>query len=250
MGKKAQTSKVVKTVGGLVLGQYVPGFLKIHLRYIKRNVRVWLALFVAPFLAIKLFFVSLFNIISDGTIGTWKFDLIAIFVVALCFFLAERHRSFRKFYVYFAPAVMCLGLLYWAANGGADLVSPGFIVKAVLIGYLTFRIGRFTIDMAYQILTEGADPNYREGRDLYDQKEYELAMPLLEASAARGHFKSMYLIGEAYERGFHYKKDRIKAAEYYWESGKKGYAKGSERFRDLMDRMSKSEKVEMDKNFT
>ncbi len=248
MSKKTQTKKAIKTVGRLVLGQYVPGFLKIHLRYIKRNFRVWLALFVAPFLALKLFFVALFNAVSDGTTGAWKFDLMAIFVIALCFFMAERHRGFRKFYVYLAPAVMCIGLLYWAASGGADIFTPGFIVKAVLVGYLTFRVGRFTINIAYQILTEAADPDYRNGRDLYEQKKFDIAIPLLEASAARGNFKSLFLIGDAYEQGHFFEKNRTKAAEYYWEAGKRGYANGNERFRNLMERMSDDEKGKLDKN--
>jgi len=249
MGKVKQSTKVARRLGGLYAAQFYPNFIAIHFRYAKDNFRVWAALFIAPFIAVKLSLIRVFEWLSttgSGGSGGWQFDLLAIFCIALCFVMAERYRNFRKFYVYFAPAIMGLSLLYWAGGQpGMHLLTTGFAVKAALIGLLTYRVGRFTIDTGYQVLTDGADKNYRAGRDHYELGEYELAMPLLEKSAKKGHFKSQFLLGVAYENGHHYPVDKVLAAKQYLKATKKGHQKAKQRLQSIMDVMNEEQKAEI-----
>lgn len=247
MGKIKQSSVLVKKAGLFTLGAFIPGFLRIHWRYLRNNLRAWVALFVAPFMAIKLSLIALVGWFASDTAGVWKFDLIAIFSVALCFFLAERHRGFRKVYVYVVPAVMAVCLLYWAGSD-SGVLNAGFAVKAILIGLLTYRVGKFTITKGYEQLTEGADKDYHQGRLHYDRGDYELALPFLEKAAKRGHFKSLYLLGEAYELGHHYDKDIVKAARHFLRAGKKGYAKANQRHESLLGKMTTSEQKQAERN--
>jgi len=239
--KKSRKRALPKAVGGFFLSLYLPKFVRIHFRYVKHSFRVWAALFVAPFLAIKLSLITVFNWLAEESSSVWKFDLIAIFAVAVCFVLAERHRKFRQFYVYAAPIVMMLGLLHWAGDGSGYL-SLGYAVKGALIVYFSYRVGRFTISTGYQKLTDGADKDYIKGREHYDGGAYDLALPLLEKAAKRGHFKSLYFIGDAYENGHFYEADLVKAAEHYKSAGRKGYAKANDRFQEILNRMTDAEK--------
>lgn len=238
---KGRKKGLTKAAGSLALSAYLPKFVRIHFRYMRHSFKVWAALFVAPFLAIKLSLIALFNWLAQEGDGVWKFDLIAVFAVALCFVIAERNRKFRQFYVYAAPIVMMLGLLHWAGEGSGYL-NRGYLIKAALILYFSHRVGRFTITTGYQKLTEGADKDYILGREHYDNGEYDIALPLLETAAERGHFKSLYFIAEAYELGRYYEADLVKAAEYYQSAGRKGYAKGNERFQDVLGRMTSEQK--------
>lgn len=248
MGKIKQTSGLVTKFGIVALGAYFPKFFRIHLSYMRHNFRAWAALFVAPFLTIKLFMIALFESLSrfgNGTGGTvWHFDIIAIFAVALCFVLAERHQGFRRIYVYAVPTIMALGLLYWAGGNGGYL-NIGYLVKAGLIGYLTYRVGRFTIASGYQQLSEGGDKDYSQGYEHYAREEYDLAMPFLEKAAKRGHFKSLFLLGDAYECGNFYEADPSKAAEYFIKSGRKGYDKANARYEELLKRLSTKQRAEI-----
>jgi len=230
LGKVKQSFGVVRKVGFMALGAYVPKFFRIHLRYIRNNLRAWVVLFVTPFLAIKLFMIALIERLSqfgegpDGVV--WHYDIIAIFAVAVCFAMAERHRGFRRFYVYAVPTVMALGLLYWAGGRGG-YANVGYLFKAGLIGILTYRVGKFTINKGYEQLSDGADKDYKRGRDHYESGEYELAIPFLETAAKRGHFKSLFLLGDAYEYGHCVEADLAKAAEYFMKSSRKGYRKAN-----------------------
>jgi len=245
LGKIKKSSGMAAKFGALALGAYVPQFFRIHLRYMKHNFRTWAALFVAPFLAVKLSIIALFEALAEDGDGLWRFDIIAIFVVALCFVMAERHRSFRRVYVYAVPIVMTLGLLYWAGGNGG-YTNMGYLVKAALIGIFTQRVGKFTITHGYQQLSEGADKDYSQGRDHYKHAEYALAMPLLETSAGRGHFKSLYLLGDAYEHGHFYARDPVKAAEYFMKSARKGYSKANKRHEQLLDTLSPEQRKRLE----
>ncbi len=229
----------------LTYSAYVPGFIRIHFRYFKDSFRAWAVLFVAPFVAVKLSLNVIFDLLSTGGSRAWKFDLIALLIIGMCFYFAERNRKFRQFYVYFAPVVMTLGLLHWAGRNGGYL-NAGYAVKAGLIAFFSYRVSKFTISKGYQTLSEGGDKNYRLGRQLYDQGNYDEAMPLLEKAAKRGHFKSLFLIGEAYERGLFFDRDDVRAAEYYLKSGQKGYRKANEKYREVFDRLTPEQKYEID----
>jgi len=87
--------------------------------------------------------------------------------------------------------------------------------------------------MGYRMLSDGADRNYRPGRDLYMDGEYEPAFIHLEPSAKRGHMKSLYLLGHAHEHGNGRLQDRIRAASFYNKSAKKGYRKAHDAFEAL-----------------
>ena len=243
--KRKIVTPVAKKIGALTLGMYLPGPIQIHFRYIRNNLKLWAALFVAPFMAIKLSLIALFNLLADGGSGAWKYDLIAMFSVGLLFYLAERNRDFRKFYVYFVPIVMGASLLYWVW-GSSRFASPEFVIKLILCGLLTYRVGNYIMEDGYQQLSEGADKNFHEGRILYSLKEYDLAIPFLEKSAKRGHFKSIYLLAEAHEFGYHYPVDRVKAARFFLKSGKKGYRKATIRYQKILDELSPDERAEFD----
>ena len=73
-----------------------------------------------------------------------------------------------------------------------------------------------------------------------------MAIPFLEKSAKRGHFKSIFLIAESYEYGYHYEPDRVKAAKFFLKSGKKGYRKATLRYQNILDHMTPAERTEFD----
>ena len=91
------------------------------------------------------------------------------------------------------------------------------------------------------MLSDGADKNYRPGRDLYMDGEYEPAFIHLEPSAKRGHMKSLYLLGHAHEHGNGRAQDRIKAASFYNKSAKKGCRKAHDAFEALFANFTKKE---------
>lgn len=244
MGKVRKGIGFFRAVGIMVLGAYVPNFFKIHLRYIRNNLRAWLVLFIAPFLAIKMFMIAVFDRISQGGDSAWGFDIIAILSVAVCFVLAERHAGFRRVYVFAVPAIMAIGLLYWAGSNGG-YINAGYFVKACLIGFLTYRVGRFTITRGYQQLSDGADKDFRQGKSYYEDGAYDLAIPFLETAAKRGHFKSLFLLGDAYEHGHHVEKDLPKAAEYFIKSSRKGYGKAGARYDQLLESLPPAQRAEI-----
>jgi len=242
--KRKQASTAVKKIGAMSLAIYVPGFLRIHARYARNHFRAWAALFVAPFLAIKLALVSASKLFELE--GTWRYDFIAILLVGFFFYLAERRRDVRQYYVYAAPTIMGIGLLYWAGGGG--FLNIGFAVKAALIILFTLKVGQFTISRGYEQLSEGANKHFHKGKIHYQAGEYDLAMPFFEKAARRGHFKSLYLLGVAHENGQFYERDLIKAAYYYLKAGKKGYAEANERYKKLIESMSNDEKDAVQKS--
>lgn len=242
--KVVQGSKIVaRQTGTIVAAAYFPHFLRIHLRYMRHNFRTWAALFVAPFLAIKLALIALFNRLSDGQSGVWKFDLLAILLVALCFFLAERNRDFRRAYVNIAPAVMGLGLLYWA-SGTIGFLTPGFLVLTILIIVFTKTVWKFTTERGYEQLSDGGDRNFVKGREFYMAGDYEQALPHLKKAAKHNHFKSLFLLGEAYENGHFVEPNVVKAAGCYFKASQKGYEPAAKRYQEILGSLSCEQKAE------
>lgn len=235
---KAKTrNRHTRRLGLLVMGAYVPAFINIHFRYARHNFKTWAALFVAPFLVAKLVLIRLVEMLPDQDQIVWHFDLLAILVISLCFYAAERFDEFRRFYVWAVPVTIFFGLIYWSTGQGSNELS-GMIVKLLLIGYLSYRVGKFTLKEGYTQLDDGADDDYHQGKELYDAGAYAAAMPLLENSAGRGHFKSLYLLGEAYEAGHHYPQDPVKAAACYHKATKKGYARAMKRYDAVVARLT------------
>lgn len=215
-----------------LLGLRIPGFIKIHLRYLFRNPFVWAVLFLAPFV-IGLFTVSSFsrNILEVEPSG-WQIFLIVLFLIALAFFLAERNRTFRKIYVRAIPAMILVnGVFIYIFDVGS--LFGGLVVFMILAVLPAWIIGKLSMGMGYRMLSDGADRNYRPGRDLYMDGQYADAFIHLEPAARRGHVKSLYLIGHAFENGNGRELDRVKAARFYEKSSKKGYRKAHTAFETL-----------------
>lgn len=244
--KKAKAKKRNRTtrkLGVVVMGAFVPAFINIHFRYARHNFKAWAALFIAPFLVVKLALIRLLDMLPDDNHVVWHYDLLAIFIISICFYLAERFDDFRRIYVWAVPVTIFFGLLYWSNGQGSNQLS-GAVIKLALIGYLTYRVGKFTIKHGYTQLDDGADGDYHTGKELYDAGDYTQAIPLLEASATRGHFKSLVLLGDAYENGHHYDPDIIKAAACYHKASQKGYAPATKRYGLLSEELTLEQTIE------
>lgn len=246
MSKTRQTTRFAKKVGNAALSSYVPGFFRIHLRYIRNYPIVWAALFVAPFLGIKMVWLRLAEWMGTNTLQGLGLDILAIFVVALCFFAAERNEKFRRFYVIFAPGVIFVSLIYWAS--GMGLMNPGFWVVGILIWLLTWTVYKISSTKGFKALSHGGSRKYTKARGFYDAGEYDKAVPLLEKTAKAGHFKSLFTLGECYERGYFYEADRLKAAELYQRAARKGYSPALARFRGIQEELSEDEQTSLEKS--
>ena len=228
-----------------MLAAYLPGFFKIHLRYIRNFPLVWATLFVAPFIAIKLVLVTIFGWFGEQGSGGLAFDIMAIFLIAICFFLAERHRNVRQIYVYLGPAIIAGGLLYWAWSS-QGFMSPGFMILVLLIAVLVRRVYRISTIDGWRAFEDGGSRKYRKARKLFSEGQEEKAMKLMEKTAKKGHFKSLYFLAESYELGRFYERDLFKACALYLKSSKKGYKPAHEKFRLLFENMSEAEQKNLE----
>ena len=224
----------------MILGLRIPGFIKIHWRYARRSFLTWFVLFIAPFVI----GVMMLSLISEKLLkvetSDWQLFLATLFLIALAFFFAERHRKFRRIYVMAIPAMV-------VANGlfnlfFSDGVSTGGVITFGLLAALpAWLLGRYSLGKGYRLLSDGADKDYRPGRDLYMDGQYAEAFVHLEPSAKRGHMKSLYLLGDAHEHGKGRKRDRIKAARFYEKASRKGYGKAHLAFEKLFKTFSPDE---------
>lgn len=215
-----------------LLGLRIPGFIKIHFRYLARNPFIWLVLVLAPFI-IGLMTLSMLNQASaEVSLSGWQRFFIVLLVIAMAFYFAERDRKFRRFYVIAIPGMVILnGLFRFVFDGG--LSFGNFVTFGILALIPAWILSKFSMGMGYRMLSDGADRNYRPGRDLYMDGKYEQALIRLEPSAKRGHMKSLYLLGHAHEHGNGRAQDRIRAARFYDKSAKKGYRKAHSAFEAL-----------------
>lgn len=224
----------------LVLGLRIPGFIHIHFRYAKASFITWCVLFVAPFIFGVEVLSTFFERTAETQIRDWQVFLISLFVIALAFFFAERHRKFRVFYVAAIPAIIVLNGLFHLFI--VDGWSIGSLVKfSLLAGFPAWWLGRHAAGKGYRLLSNGADKNYRPGRNLYMDGNYSEAFEHLEPSAKRGHMKSLYLIGHAHEFGHGRPLDRIIAARFYSKSARKGYGKAHKAFEALFQSFNDDE---------
>lgn len=215
-----------------LLGLRIPGFIKIHFRYALRNPFIWVVLVIAPFF-IGLMSLSMLNQASaEVSLSGWQRFFIVLFIIAIAFYFAERDRKFRRFYVMAIPGMVIInGLFRFAFAGG--LSFGGIVAFAIVAGLPALILGKLSMGMGYRMLSDGADRNYRPGRNLYMDGQYETAFIHLEPSAKRGHMKSLYLMGHAHENGNGRAQDRIRAARFYDKSAKKGYRKAHAAFEAL-----------------
>jgi len=232
----AFSKKNLKTVATdyvpTLLGLRIPGFIKIHFRYLARNPFIWLVLVIAPFI-IGLMSLSMMNRAWDEvSLSGWQRFFIVLLIIAMAFYFAERDRKFRRFYVLAIPGMVIINGLFRFVFDGGHFVGgiATFVILALLPAWV---LSKFSMGMGYRMLSDGADRNYRPGRDHYMDGDYEQAFIFLEPSAKRGHMKSLYLLGHAHEHGNGREKDRIRAARFYDKSAKKGYRKAHTAFEAL-----------------
>lgn len=234
---KFLTKKNIKTASfeyvPMILGIRVPGFLRIHLRYALRNPFIYIILVIAPFILGMMFLTALNKQLIDGKGQGWQIFLITLFLIALAFFMAERSRKFRQFYVAAIPGMVI-------ANGLFNLfIVQGFnfgnlIGFGILAGIPAWFLGKFSMGHGYRMLSDGAYKNYRIGRNLYGDDDYKNAFLYLEPAARKGHMKSLYLLGHAHEHANGRELDVIKAAHFYEKASSKGYAKATRAYEALV----------------
>lgn len=70
---------------------------------------------------------------------------------------------------------------------------------------------------------------YREGKALYDQKQYEKAVAKLKPAADKGHDKAQYRLARCYEKGQGVEEDEAKAYALYLKSAQQGNDKAQYR---------------------
>lgn len=248
MSRTKQTARVLKKIGALTLRSFIPGFFKIHGRYLVNFPIVWLAFFIAPYIAIKLSLVNVFGWFGAEAKKALTYDLLAILTLAICFYLAERLPEFRRHYVYLAPGVIFCGLIYWSLPMG--VLNPGFWAVAVLIWLLSYLVWRITRSKGLYALDHGGSRKFAKTKKLYDASDYESAVPLLEKAVKRGHFKVLNLLGECHELGRGYAPDMSKAARYYLRAAKKGYRPAYASFERVYDQLDDDQRLDIERNLT
>ena len=67
---------------------------------------------------------------------------------------------------------------------------------------------------------------FKEGKALYEAKNYDQAFPKLKVAAEKGHKKAQYRLGRCYEKGRGVAKDEALAFQWYTKSALKDYPKG------------------------
>lgn len=217
----------------MVLGIRVPGFIRIHFRYAMRNPFIWMVLVIAPFILGMMLFGTLNTQFLESKGKGWQFFLLTLFLIALAFFMAERSRRFRKFYVAAIPGMVIVNglfnLFFVQGFNIGNLIGFG-----ILAGIPAWFLGKFSMGHGYRLLSDGAFKNYRLGRNLYNDRDYENAFRYLEPAARKGHMKSLYLLGHAHEHENGRERDVIKAAHFYEKASSKGYRKASLAFEALI----------------
>lgn len=221
----------------MVLGIRVPGFIRIHFRYAKRNPIIWLVLTLAPFIIGLIVLASVCEHILKVSPRGWQSFLIVVFFIALAFYMAERFRGFRRFYVAAIPGMVILnGLITMFLKTGFSFGS--LIVFLILSAAPAWILSKLSMGKGYKMLSDGADKSYRPGRNLYMEGQYEAAFVYLEPAARRGHMKSLYLLGHAHEHENGRELDLIKAAHLYERASSKGYRKATAAYQRLMQSFS------------
>lgn len=224
----------------MVFGLRVPGFLRVHWRYARRNFITWFVLFIAPFVIGVTSLSLIFERLLKVETSQWQLYLLALFFIALSFYFAERHREFRRIYVFAIPVlVVCNGLVKLLFSG--TITQGSLIAFAILTLLPAWWLGKHATDQGYRLLSDGAEKDYRPGRDLYMDGYFSEAFEYLEPAAKRGHMKSLYLIGDSYEKGHGRDIDRVLAARFYDKASRKGYRKAGAAYDVLIKDLTPAE---------
>ena len=214
----------------MVLGIRILGFIRIHFRYATHNPFIWIVLVIAPFILGLILLSAFFTQILEINLKSWQNFLVALFLMALAFFMAER---FRKFYVYAIPGMVIInGLFNFFIKNGYSFGN--LVAFGILAGVPAWIFGKFSIGHGYRMLSDGGYKNYRLGRNLYMDGETKEGLVYLEPIAKKGHMKSLYLMGHAHEHGNGDNPDIFKAAWFYEKASSKGYSKASTTYHRLL----------------
>ena len=72
---------------------------------------------------------------------------------------------------------------------------------------------------------QNADDLYKEGKALYDAKDYVAALAKLKPAAEKGHKKAQYRVGRCYDKGHGVEENNAEALKWYQKSADQGYYK-------------------------
>lgn len=82
-----------------------------------------------------------------------------------------------------------------------------------------------TVLLSVAASAQSAEALYREGKALYDKKDYTGAITKLKPAAEKGHKKAQYRLGFCYDKGRGVKEDDVQAVKWYAKSAAQNYAK-------------------------
>lgn len=72
---------------------------------------------------------------------------------------------------------------------------------------------------------QSAETLYKEGKALYDSKNYAKAFPMLKTAAEKGHKKAQYRLGRCYDKGHGVTENNQLAFQWYSKAAAQGHAK-------------------------
>ena len=82
-----------------------------------------------------------------------------------------------------------------------------------------------TIALSVVANAQDAKDLYKEGKDLYDAKQYTEAFAKFNSAAQQGNKKAQYYLGRCYDKGRGATEDNVKAFEWYQKSASQDYHK-------------------------
>ena len=83
----------------------------------------------------------------------------------------------------------------------------------------------FALLVAMTAGAQNADDLYKEGKALYDAKNYVAALAKLKPAAQKGNKKAQYRVGRCYDKGNGVEEDNQEAIKWYQKSADQGYYK-------------------------
>ena len=84
----------------------------------------------------------------------------------------------------------------------------------------------FLLCLPLSMAAQNVNQLFKEGKALYEAKNYDQAFPKLKVAAEKGHKKAQYRLGRCYEKGRGVAKDEALAFQWYTKSALKDYPKG------------------------
>ena len=89
--------------------------------------------------------------------------------------------------------------------------------------YLLYILTALTVTLTAS--AQNNDKLYKEGKALYDKKDYTAALPKLKLAAEQGKKGAMYRLARCYDKGRGVTEDNAQAVQWYQKAAEKGHAK-------------------------